>query len=148
MRESADGLIEKVIEIRRVSRKTEGGNYVTFSVLVAVGDGKGKVGLGMAKALEVPMAIAKAARQARKHILRLELKNTSIPYDIMIKNNAAKVLLKPAPKGTGLKVGGVIRPIMELVGIKDLSGKIFGSNNRTNLAYAIYNALKQFKDFN
>lgn len=144
-RESVDGLIEKVLEIRRVSRKTVGGNYVSFSTLVAVGDGKGLIGLGMAKALEVPAAIAKAARQARKHILRIKLENTSIPYDIIVKNNAAKVLLRPAPKGTGLKVGGVIRPIMELVGIKDVSGKIYGSNNKTNLAYAIYNALMEFK---
>lgn len=147
-RESVDGLMEKVLEIRRVSRKTVGGNYVSFSTLVAVGDGKGMVGLGMASALEVPAAIAKAARQARKHILRLKLEGTSIPYDITVKNNAAKILLRPAPKGTGLKVGGVIRPIMELVGIKDLSGKIYGSNNKTNLAYAVYNALLQFKGQN
>lgn len=144
-RESVDGLIEKVLEIRRVSRKTVGGNHASYSVLIAVGDEKGRMGLGMANALEVPQAIAKAARQARKHMLHLELKNTSIPYDIMIKNKAAKIMLKPAPKGTGLKVGGVIRPIMELVGIKDLSGKILGSNNRTNLAYAVYDALKTFK---
>jgi len=145
-RESVDGLIEKVLEIRRVSRKTVGGNHATFSTLIAVGDGKGMVGLGMANAGEVPQAIAKAAKQARKHILRIKLEGTSIPYDILIKNNAAKILLKPAPKGTGLKVGGVIRPIMELVGVKDLSGKIYGSHNKINLAYAVYQALLQFKN--
>ncbi|MFA6005224.1 MAG: 30S ribosomal protein S5 [Patescibacteria group bacterium] len=145
-RETVDGLIEKVLEIRRVSRKTVGGNHATFSVLMAVGDGKGMVGLGLANAGEVPQAIAKAAKQARKHILRIKLEGTSIPYDILIKENAAKILLKPAPKGTGLKVGGVIRPIMELAGVKDVSGKIFGSHNKINLANAIYQALTQFKN--
>ncbi len=138
-------LQEKVLHIRRVSRKTPGGNYVTFSALVAVGDQKGKLGIGMAKALEVPIAIEKAEKQAKKKIIKIALKGTTIPYDIMVKYKAAKILLKPAPPGTGLKVGSVIRPLMELVGIKDLSGKIYGSANRISLSLAIYKALGELQ---
>lgn len=138
-------LQKKVLHIRRVSRKTPGGNYVTFSALVAVGDEKGKIGIGMAKALEVPIAIEKAEKQAKRKIIKVALKGTTIPYDLIVKYKAAKVLLKPAPRGTGLKVGSVIRPLMQLVGIKDLSGKIYGSNNKINLTFAIYKALEELQ---
>lgn len=135
--------LEQVLLLRRVSRKVPGGNYVTFSALVAVGDGKGGLGIGLAKALEVPRAINKALVKARKKIVTIKLNKTTIPYDLVIKYNATKLILKPAPEGTGLKVGSVVRPLMELAGIKDLSGKIYGSNNRINLTYAIYELFKK-----
>lgn len=136
---------ERILLIRRVSRKTTGGNVATYSVLVAVGDQKGGLGLGIASAGEVPIAIRKATKQAYKHVIRIQLKNTTIPVDLTVKYNSARILLKPAPEGTGLKVGSVIRPMMELAGIKDLSGKIFGSNNKINLAYAVYKAFRMLK---
>jgi len=143
MKKTESSLQEEVLHIRRVSRKVPGGNYVTFSALVAVGDGKGSLGIGLAKALEVPQAINKALAKARKKMVTVNLKGTTIPYDFMIKYNASKVLLKPAPEGTGLKVGSVIRPLMEIAGIKDLSGKIYGSNNSINLTYAVYELFKK-----
>lgn len=136
---------DKVLTLRRVSRKTPGGNYVSFSALVAIGDQKGSIGIGLSKALEVPQAIKKATAQAKKTMIKISLKGTSIPYDIKIKYKAAKIMLKPAPMGTGLKVGSVLRPILELVGIKDLSGKVYGSNNKINLAYATFEALKKIQ---
>lgn len=145
MEQTQNELQEKTITLRRVSRKTPGGNAVSFSALVAVGDGKGRLGIGLAKANEVPYAIRKAVEQAKKKIVYVRLKGTTIPYDLQVKYKAVKILLKPAPRGSGLKVGGVIRPLMELIGIKDLSGKIYGSNNKINLTYAIYNAFKQLK---
>ncbi len=135
-------LQEQVLYIRRVSRKVTGGNYVTFSALVAVGDGKGGLGIGLAKALEVPKAIKKALVIARKKMITVKLNGTTIPYDLLVKYNASKLLLKPAPVGTGLKVGSVIRPLMEIAGIKDMSGKIYGSNNKINLTYAVYKLFK------
>lgn len=139
------GLVDKVLLLRRVSRKTPGGNYSTFSALVAVGDQKGSLGVGMAKALEVPQAIAKALRQAKKRMIKITLKGSTISKDIRVKYNAAQILLKPAPAGTGLKVGSVIKPIMELAGVKDLSGKSFGSNNKINLVHAVYKAFLELK---
>lgn len=136
-------LQEQVLHLRRVSRKVPGGNYVTFSALVAVGDGKGGLGIGLAKALEVPRAINKALVKARKKMITIKLNQGTIPYDLTVKYNATKLLLKPAPEGTGLKVGSVVRPLMEMAGIKDLSGKIYGSNNRINLTYAIYELFKK-----
>lgn len=137
-------LQEKILDIRRVSRKVPGGNYVSFSVLVAVGDGEGGLGIGLAKALEVPRAINKAIARAKKRIISIKLTGSTIPHDLNVKYNAAKIILKPAPRGTGLKVGSVLRPIMEIAGVKDLSGKIYGSNNKINLTYAIYEVFKKF----
>jgi len=137
MRKERNNANEQVLHIRRVSRKVPGGNYVSFSALVAVGDGQGGLGVGLAKALEVPKAINKALAKARKSIVTIKLNNTTIPYDVTIKYNATKLLLKPSPEGTGLKVGSVVRPLMELAGIKDLSGKIYGANNKINLTYAV-----------
>ena len=143
--EEEQGLEEKVLHIRRVSRKVPGGNYITFSALVAVGDRQGGLGIGLAKAREVPKAIQKAKRKAEKRVVRIELKGTTIPYDMQVKYKACKILLKPAPQGTGLKVGSVIRPLMELAGVKDLSGKIYGSNNKINISYAIYQVFQELK---
>lgn len=145
MEEQKKELGEQVLTIRRVSRKTPGGNAVSFSALVAVGNRKGSFGLGLASAAEVPIAINKAIRLAKKKMIKLELAGTTIPYDIEVKFKAAKILLKPAPVGTGLKAGSVLRQIMNLAGITDVSAKIYGSNNKINLSFAMYRAFERMQ---
>src|SRR4051812_532076 len=110
-------LEERVLLIRRVSKKTTGGNYVTFSALVAVGDGKGRVGVGIGRGLEVPPAIQKAIAHAKKSMITVPIFKSSIPHEIQLKYKAARILLKPAPEGTGLKVGSVARVLLDLSGI-------------------------------
>ncbi len=133
---------EKVLIIKRVSKKTTGGNYVTFSALVVVGDRKGKVGIGIGRGLEVPPAIQKAIKAAKKHMINVPVFKNSLPHQVKIKYKAALVILKPAPEGTGLKVGSVARIILDLAGIFNASGKIIGSRNQTVNTYAVMEALK------
>ncbi|MBI3366508.1 30S ribosomal protein S5 [Candidatus Roizmanbacteria bacterium] len=137
---------EKVVLIRRVSKKTTGGNYVTFSALVVVGDKKGKVGVGLGRGLEVPPAIQKAIAYAKKHMISVPIRHNTITHQIMLKYKAALVLLKPAPEGTGLKVGSVARVILDLAGIYNASGKIIGSRNQVVNTYAVMLALQQLRN--
>jgi len=132
---------EKVVKIKRVSKKTTGGNYVTFSALVVVGDRKGKVGIGLGRSLEVPPAIQKAISYAKKHLINVPIRNKTIPHEVRVKFKAARILLKPAPEGTGLKVGSVARVILDLAGVENASGKIIGSRNQIVNTYAIMKAL-------
>lgn len=136
---------EEVLLIRRVSKKTTGGNYVTFSALVAVGDGKGRVGLGIGRSLEVPPAIQKAIAQAKKNMISVPLNKTTLPHEIMLKFKSAKIYLKPAPEGTGLKVGSVVRTILDLAGVENASGKIIGTRNQVTNAYAVMKALEKLQ---
>lgn len=136
---------ERVLLIKRVSKKIPGGNYVTFSALVAVGDRKGRVGIGLGRALEVPPAIQKAISYAKKHMIIVPIKNKTIPHEIKLKYKAAKILLKPAPEGTGLKVGSVTRVILDLAGVENASGKIIRSRNQIVNTYAVMKALQMFK---
>ncbi|MDH7476445.1 MAG: 30S ribosomal protein S5 [Microgenomates group bacterium] len=138
-------LEEKVLLIKRVSKKIPGGNYVTFSALVAVGDGRGKVGIGLGRSLEVPPAIKKAINYAKNHMIKVSIYKNSLPHEIKLKYKAAKILLKPAPEGTGLKIGSVARVILGLAGIYNASGKIIGSRNQIVNAYAVMEALKKLK---
>jgi len=138
-------LEERVLLIRRVSKKTSGGNYITFSALVAVGNGQGKVGIGLGRALEVPPAIQKAITYAKKHMLTVPLKKATIPHEIKLKFKSARIYLKPAPEGTGLKVGSVTRVIFDLAGIHNASGKIIGSRNQVVNTYAVMEALRRLK---
>ena len=144
-RDGEKKLEERVLLIRRVSKKTTGGNYVTFSALVAVGDGKGRVGIGVGRGLEVPPAIQKAMTKARKHMITIPLYKTTIPHHIELKYKSARLLLKPAPEGTGLKVGSVVRTILDLAGIYNASGKIIGTRNQIVNTYAVMEALKRLK---
>lgn len=132
---------EKVVKIRRVSKKTTGGNYVTFSALVVVGNRKGRVGIGLGRSLEVPPAIQKAISYAKKHMIEVPMRNKTIPHEVRVNFKAALVLLKPAPEGTGLKVGSVARVILDLAGVENASGKIIGSRNQIVNTYAIMKAL-------
>jgi len=136
---------EKVLLIRRVSKKIPGGNYITFSALVAVGDKKGKVGIGLGRASEVPPAIQKAISYAKKHMLLVPKKGKTLVHEVKLKYKAALILLKPAPEGTGLKVGSVARVLLNLAGIEDASGKIIKSRNQIVNTYAIMEALRKLK---
>lgn len=136
---------EKVLLIKRVSKKIPGGNYVSFSALVAIGDRQGHVGLGLGRGLEVPPAIKKAVQKAKKNLIKVPLYKKTLPHDIVLKYKAAKVLLKPAPLGTGLKVGSIVRIILDLAGVENASGKIFGCKNQLVNSYAVIKALSQLK---
>ncbi|MFA5769869.1 MAG: 30S ribosomal protein S5 [Patescibacteria group bacterium] len=136
---------EKVVKIRRVSKKTTGGNYVTFSALVVVGNRKGRVGIGLGRSLEVPPAIQKAISYAKKHMINVPMRNKTIPHEVRVKFRAARILLKPAPEGTGLKVGSVTRVILDLAGVENASGKIIGSRNQIVNTYAIMKALSMLR---
>ena len=140
-----EGFEEKILLIRRVSKKIPGGNYITFSVLAAVGDKKGNVGIGLGRGQEVPQAIQKAIKKARKHTIKVNLVKNTLPHEVKLKYKSALILLKPAPEGTGLKVGSIIRPIFDLVGIFDASGKIIGSRNQITNTYLVMEALKSLK---
>ena len=133
---------ETVVEIRRVSKKTKGGNTIRFSALVVVGDKKGKVGIGLAKAPNVSSAIKKSFESAKRKMITVPLRGTTIPYSVNEKFSAAKILLKPAPAGSGIIAGGAIRVVLEAAGIRDAVGKILGTNNKTSNVYATLEALK------
>jgi small subunit ribosomal protein S5 len=134
---------EKVIQISRVSKKTKGGNKMGFSILMVVGDRKGKVGVGLGKAKDVLSAIRKGVKKAKKHMINVPLNGTTIPFSIMVKKGAGKVLLKPAPKGSGVIAGGPVRAVVEAAGVRDISSKILGSENQASNVYATFEALQQ-----
>jgi small subunit ribosomal protein S5 len=137
---------EQVLEIRRVSKKTSGGTSVSFSALVVVGDKKGKVGLGLGKAPNVADAIKKAIRLANRDLVQVPIQDGTIPYQTQSKFGAAKVLFKPAPKGTGLIAGSSVRAVIEASGITDIVCKVLGSENKMTNARATFKALKQIEN--
>lgn len=136
---------EKVISVARVSKKTKGGNKMGFSVLIVVGDRKGRVGLGLGKAKDVVGAIRKGVRRAKKRMLEVPMDGTTIPFRVDIKTGAGKVMLKPAPKGSGVIAGGPVRAVVEAAGIRDISSKILGSTNQSSSVYATFEALKKIR---
>jgi small subunit ribosomal protein S5 len=136
---------EKVIQISRVSKKTKGGNKVGFSVLMVVGDRKGKVGVGLGKASDVIGAIKKGIKKAKKKMIDVPLDGTTIPFPIVVKKGAGRVMLKPAPKGSGVIAGGPVRAVVEAAGIRDISSKILGSENQSSSVYATFEALTQIQ---
>lgn len=138
---------EKVVQVNRVAKKTKGGNKISFSVLVVVGDKKGKVGVGLGKAPEVSDAIRKASNYARKHLIKVVMRKTTIPQEILFKRGAARILLKPAPLGTGVIAGGAVRAVVEAAGIRDIVSKILGTNNRASNVYATFEALSHLRDY-
>jgi len=138
-------LFEKVVQVNRVSKKTAGGDKRSLSVLVVVGDRKGKVGVGLGKAADVQSSVKKATAYAGKHMIKVSLKGRTIPHQIFIKLGAAKVLLKPAPPGTGVIAGGAVRTVVEAAGIHDIVSKILGTKNQASNVYATMEALKKLK---
>lgn len=136
---------EKIVQVNRVSKKTKGGNKIGFSVLVVVGDKKGKVGVGLGGAPDVSSAVRKAVSYAKKHLYTVPMKGRTIPHEVRMKRGAAYVLIKPAPPGTGVIAGGAVRAVVEAAGIRDIVSKILGSKNQASNVYATMEALKQFK---
>lgn len=139
---------EKIVQVNRVSKKTKGGNKIGFSVVVVVGDKKGRVGVGLGKAPDVSGAILKGASYAKKHLLNVPMNATTIPHEIFIKHGAAKVLLKPAPPGTGVIAGGAVRAVVEAAGIRDIVSKTLGTGNQASNVYATLAALKMLRSRN
>ncbi|MGB9637190.1 MAG: 30S ribosomal protein S5 [Microgenomates group bacterium] len=136
---------EKVVQVNRVSKKTAGGNKIGFSVLVVVGDKKGRVGVGLGKSANVASAVEKAALYAKKHLISVPLFGTTIPHDVRVKWGAAEVLLKPAPPGSGVIAGGAVRSVVEVAGIRDISSKVLGTKNQATNVYATFEALKKLR---
>ena len=139
-------LKDQVINIRRVTKVVKGGKNLSFSALVAVGNEHGLVGIGKGKAREVPAAIAKAVENAKKHLVRIQLAETTVPHFVRGEADAGVVILRPASKGTGVIAGGAVRVIMELAGIRDILTKSLRSSNPISVAHATMDALKRLKN--
>ncbi|MBN1262956.1 MAG: 30S ribosomal protein S5 [Candidatus Pacebacteria bacterium] len=136
---------EKVIQVNRVSKKTKGGNRIAFSVLMVIGDKKGKIGVGLGKARDVSSAIRKGIKKAKKDLFKIPLRKGTIPHQVLIKKGAAKVLIKPAPAGTGLITGGAVRAVAEAAGIVNMVSKILGTRNKASNVYATIEAFKRLR---
>ncbi len=137
--------IEKVVHLNRVSKTVKGGRVMKFSALMVVGDGKGKVGFGLGKAAEVPEAIRKGLEDAKKNMIQVSVSGTTIPHEVIGEFGAGRVMLKPAPEGTGIIAGGPVRAVMEAAGIKDIRAKCLRSNNPNNVVSATFEGLKSLR---
>ena len=140
-----DGIKTKLVTTRRVCKVVKGGRNSSFAALVVAGDGKGRVGIGMGKATEVPEAIKKAEQAARRSMKKISLNGTSIPHEALGKFSCSKVLLRPAPEGRGVIAGGSVRAVLELCGINNITTKCYGSRNPINVVKATMNALESLR---
>jgi len=141
----ADGLQDRVVHIARVAKVVKGGRRFSFSALVVVGDGKERVGYGLGKAGEVPDAIRKASEQAKKNMVRVELVDGTIPFDVVGRYGACSVLMNPAKKGKGIIAGGAVRVVTELVGLRDIVCKVHGTKNAGSVVRATIDGLTQLQ---
>lgn len=136
---------DRVVEIRRVAKVVKGGRRFNFSALVVVGDGSGRVGVGLGKANTVPAAIGKGQDRAKANMFNVPMRNTTIPHEVLGKFESSEVMLKPASEGTGVIAGGGVRAVLELAGIKDVLTKALGSTTSVNLVQATVDGLKQLR---
>lgn len=136
---------EKIVQVSRVSKKTKGGNKIGFSVLVVVGDRKGRVGVGLGKSPEVQSSIRKAVTYAKKHLVTVPMRGTTIPHPINVKVGAAKIMLRPASAGTGVIAGGAVRAVTEAAGIHDILSKVLGTSNKASNVYATIEAFRRLR---
>lgn len=139
---------EKIIQVNRVSKKTKGGNKIGFSVLMVVGDKRGKVGVGLGKAPDVTTAIKKGIAKAQKHMIEVPITRGTIPFQVRFKLGAAKIILKPSPKGSGVIAGGAVRSVVTAAGIENISSKVLGTKNQASNVYATLEALKKLSERN
>ena len=141
----SDGLEKRMVNLNAISKVTKGGKTLRYDALMVVGDKNGKVGIGMAKALDVTQAIEKATLVAKKNMINVCIDGTTIPHDIIGKFGTTKVIMMAAPEGKGIIAGGVVRDVVELAGIKDITTKLYGSNNPVNCVKAAFEGLKALR---
>jgi len=137
---------ENLVAVNRVSKTVKGGRNMRFSALMVVGDEKGRIGCGMGKAVEIPEAIRKGTEDAKKNMVNISLDGTTIPHEVIGVYGTGRVLLMPAPEGTGVIAGGPVRQVLEAVGVKNIRTKSVGSNNPINMVKATMNGLKQLRN--
>ena len=142
---SEDDLLEKLVAINRVAKVVKGGRLFGFTALTVVGDGKGRVGMGRGKAREVPAAIQKAMENARRNLVSVPLRTTTLQYAVMAQHGAARVYMQPASEGTGIIAGGPMRAVFEVLGVKDVLAKCIGSNNPVNVIRATIGGLQKMR---
>ena len=142
---AAGDLLEKLVVVNRVSKTVKGGRIARFAALMVAGDGNGRVGYGLGKAAEVPEAIRKGIEDAKKNMITVSLKGTTIPHEVIGEYGAGKVLLKPASEGTGLIAGGTARKVLEMAGIRNVRAKCLRSNNPVNVVKATFEGLKTLR---
>ena len=138
-----DGMLEKLVSVRRTAKVVKGGRIFGFSALVVVGDGKGRVGVGRGKSREVPLAIQKAMQDARRRLVRVQLNEHTLFHKVYGRHGASKVIMLPASEGTGIIAGGAMRAVFEVIGIKDVLAKCIGSTNPVNVVRATINGLQE-----
>ena len=138
-------LLQKLVKTKRVSKTVKGGSIASFATIMVVGDGNGHVGIGLGKAAEVPEAIRKSIEDAKKNMISVSLKGNTIPHEVIGEFGAGRVMLKPAPEGTGIIASGTVRAVLEMAGIKNIRAKCLRSTNPTNVVKATFEGLKQLR---